>query len=245
MPRRRTGRFVLEALFLAGAAAAVTVAELRPAAVIALMAVAWLVVALTEWASWLDEPHYGRGLPPRFYVPQVALPPSRPVEQHRYPPIAPPDDQATFEESVTGWAAALEEWPVLDASLADEETQIALPDYEPESESPTRIVLPPVSGEHVDEDEPTDEDVAGPGAELLEPEQESVGDVEPVVHALVAAPRIAVTAVHHIDPLASVARRRFLFRRGSEEHVVEVPDGPPEGRRLPASVTGRTGARRT
>ena len=75
MPRRNVRRFVLEVLFLAGVAAALTVADLRPAAVIGLMAAAWVVVALLEWAAWLGEPHYGRGLPPRYYVPQVALPP--------------------------------------------------------------------------------------------------------------------------------------------------------------------------
>ena len=83
MQRRGLRRFVLEVLFLAGVAAALTVADLRPAAVIALMAVALVVVWLFEWASWLDQPHYGRGLPPRYYVPHVALPPPRPVEQYR------------------------------------------------------------------------------------------------------------------------------------------------------------------
>ena len=69
MPRHSVRRFLLEVLFLAGVAAALTFAELRPAAVIALMAIAWVVVALLEWTAWLDEPHYGRGLPPRYYVP--------------------------------------------------------------------------------------------------------------------------------------------------------------------------------
>jgi hypothetical protein len=98
MQRRGLRRFVLEVLFLAGVAAALTVADLRTAAVIALMAVALVVVWLFEWASWLDQPHYGRGLPPRYYVPHVALPPPRPVEQYRgggYP-VLEPDDAPTF-----------------------------------------------------------------------------------------------------------------------------------------------------
>ena len=80
MPRHSARRFLLEVLFLAGVAAALAFAELRPAAIIALMAVAWVVVALLEWTAWLDEPHYGRGLPPRYYVPHVALPPPVAVE---------------------------------------------------------------------------------------------------------------------------------------------------------------------
>ena len=75
MGRRGFRRFVLEVLFLAGVAAALTVADLRPAAVIVLMVIAWVIVVLLEWTAWLDEPHYGRGLPPRYYVPHVALPP--------------------------------------------------------------------------------------------------------------------------------------------------------------------------
>ena len=45
------------------------------------MLVGWLVVALYEWATTRELPHYGRGLPPRYYVPQVSLPPPRPLEQ--------------------------------------------------------------------------------------------------------------------------------------------------------------------
>ena len=141
MRRRGLRRFILELVFLAGVAAAVTVAELRPAGVIAVMALAWIVVALLEWTAWLDEPHYGRGLPPRYYVPQVALPPSRAVEQGgaRYPvaprPVARPpvrrpepdlDDAPTFERPAAEWTAEIEEWPVLDTS-ASEETMIAIP----------------------------------------------------------------------------------------------------------------------
>ncbi len=112
MPRRRSGRFVLEALFLAGVAAAATVADLRPAGVIVLMALAWVIVALLEWTAWLDEPHYGRGLPPRYYVPQVALPPPRAVEQFApYPLILEPGEETTFVTAVSEWATALEDWP--------------------------------------------------------------------------------------------------------------------------------------
>src|SRR5215469_8379024 len=102
MPRHSARRFLLEVLFLAGVAAALTYADLRPAAIIALMAVAWAVVALLEWTAWLDEPHYGRGLPPRYYVPHVALPPPVGVDQ-RQPAYPILDDEPTFVASTQEW----------------------------------------------------------------------------------------------------------------------------------------------
>ena len=71
MPKHSARRFLLEVLFLAGVAAALTYAELRPAAVIALMAIAWVVVALLEWTAWL-----GRA-PLRTRAPAAVLRPAR------------------------------------------------------------------------------------------------------------------------------------------------------------------------
>src|SRR5436190_379823 len=42
------------------------------------MALGWLLMALAEWAAWRGRPHYGSGLPPRYYIPQVSLPPPQP-----------------------------------------------------------------------------------------------------------------------------------------------------------------------
>lgn len=47
----RTPRLLLEAIFLIGCAAALAVAELDPIAIAAVMAGAWLLVALIEWAA--------------------------------------------------------------------------------------------------------------------------------------------------------------------------------------------------
>jgi hypothetical protein len=258
VPRRRSGRFVLEALFLAGVAAAVTVAQLRPAGVIVLMALAWVIVALLEWTAWLDEPHYGRGLPPRFYVPQVALPPPRAVEQlGRYPVILEPDDDTTFETAVTEWAAGLDEWPVLDLSPADEETQIAIPDEGFDERIEFDRVLDPGPGLEPEWEPPVEDAAAGEPAaaepalidEVLafaEPEPladrpERDREPEPARQRLAPVERVAATAVHHIDPLTPSVRRR-LFRRALDAAVVEVPDGPPPDRRLPgrAAATTRT-----
>ena len=82
MPRRRSGRFVLEALFLAAVATALTIAELRPAAVIALMALAWVIVAVARMGkAWLDEPHYDLRAAAAVLMPPGALPPPRAIEQ--------------------------------------------------------------------------------------------------------------------------------------------------------------------
>ncbi len=188
MRRRGLRRFILELVFLAGVAAAVTVAELRPAGVIVLMALAWIVVALLEWTAWLDQPHYGRGLPPRYYVPQVALPPSRAVEQGgaRYPvaprpvvrppvrrPESDPDDAPTFDRTAAEWEAEVGEWPLLDTS-ASEETMISVPSGV-DADAPSAIVpLPPVLGleetvEHRFELEEQPAPVAEPEREGIDP----------------------------------------------------------------------------
>src|SRR5262249_4580455 len=135
----------LEVLFLAGVAAALTVAQLRPAAVVVLMVLAWVIVALLEWTAWIDEPHYGRGLPPRYYVPHVALPPPRAAEQRvgAYPAVPVRlEDERTFVASTTEWAAGPEHWPVLDTALADAETAIASP-RTVDDEGITIVPLPP------------------------------------------------------------------------------------------------------
>ena len=56
-PRRlgRATRLVLEAVFLAVVAVGVWYAQLGTAAIFALMAVAWIVVAVIEWVSWRRE----------------------------------------------------------------------------------------------------------------------------------------------------------------------------------------------
>lgn len=248
MRRRGLRRFILELVFLAGVAAAVTVAELRPAGVIAVMALAWIVVALLEWTAWLDEPHYGRGLPPRYYVPQVALPPSRAVEQGgaQYPvaprPVVRPpvrrpepdlDDAPTFERPAAEWTAEIEEWPVLDTS-ASEETMIAIPGAV-DDDAPSAIVpLPPVLGaeetvEHRFELEEEPPPVAEPGHEGIDPL---------VVAAAAAAPLIAGTPISAPEPSVpeSVPARPVI--RAPLPAPVRV-DAPTQHRLDPLASSGR------
>jgi hypothetical protein len=124
-------RFVLEVAFLGGLAALATVARMRPEAVVAVMVFGWVVVALAEWSSWLDRPHFGRGLPPRFYVPQVSLPPPQPIEQLalRLPSGGRrAEDEETWIAASATWSTAFDDWPVLDLDRLGEDTVIARPD---------------------------------------------------------------------------------------------------------------------
>ena len=81
MPDHRGSRFALEVLFLLALAVGLTLAELQPLEIGGIMLLGWLIVAALEWAAWRDEPHYGSGLPPRYYLPRVELPPPKPLEQ--------------------------------------------------------------------------------------------------------------------------------------------------------------------
>lgn len=258
MPKHSARRFLLEVIFLAGVAAALTYADLRPAAVVALMAIAWVVVVLLEWTAWLDEPHYGRGLPPRYYVPHVALPPPRAVEQgeEAYPVLPAYDDEPTFVASTQEWAAGLAEWPELDTSGAGEETVVPLPPPIPEVEETVaaELVLPEEDEERVPDEPRVVEAVeaAAIAAAVVEPEpvpapaRERVRRPSPEQASVLVAPaRVSGTALHHAEPPASTSRRRFRLRRGGDEAApVEVVDGPPPDRVLPSRVLEETAKKR-
>src|SRR3954447_12606605 len=117
MRERRALRFVVEAIFLGLLATALVVADLEPLQIAGVMLLGWVVVALYEWAATRELPHYGRGLPPRYYVPQVALPPARQLEQLRPQarsgyPAADLDDQATWIASPAMRAELAADWPI-------------------------------------------------------------------------------------------------------------------------------------
>src|SRR6476620_6828762 len=112
MTDRRGSRFLLEVLFLLGLTVALTLANLRPLEIAGVMLVGWVIVALLEWVAWRDEPHYGSGLPPRYYVPQVSLPPAQVLEpvSAGYPETR--DEAPTWIASPALRAEMLGEWPV-------------------------------------------------------------------------------------------------------------------------------------
>jgi hypothetical protein len=262
VPRHSARRFLLEVLFLAGVAAALTYADLRPAAIIGLMAAAWVVVALLEWTAWLDEPHYGRGLPPRYYVPHVALPPPVGVDQHEpaYPVLRPAEDEPTFVASTQEWGIGVADWPEVEATGPAEDTVVHAPPSLADDEGVTMVPLPPPMPEIEetieadvlvpDEEEDTEDEgapmvevieVSAVAAVVVEPERRPRAPAPPV--ELDMPPRVSGTALHRVDPLLVSRRRRFFSRGGDEGPVVEVRDGPPPDRKLPSRVLEESGRR--
>lgn len=254
MPRRRISRLFFEVLFLVAVAAVVTTAHMRPLAVIVLMLLAWLVVALFEWTAWLDQPHYGSGLPPRYYVPQIALPPARPVEQHPYPGHHRVEDEQTWIVSPEDWAAALDEWPVLDSSPAGEDTEIAVagvetepePEYPPEIQhTAARSDTPLVDdGAPVDDGGPVDDtsvvEAVSDATSVSIPAHEAEAASQPPPDRsapLVELPHVVAAGVarHHVDPLEPARRDRLRWARARADGggVIELPDRPPADRALP------------
>jgi hypothetical protein len=247
---RRAFRFLLEALFLVALAIALAFAELRPLAILGVMALGWLLVAIGEWAVWRNEPHFGRGLPPRYHIPQVSLPPRRPLEQigSGYPAAVQRDDAPTWIAPAALRAELLADWPVA-APGEDEDTETDL-DLEPELEpapNPAPVVAegvvslvevvqdgpePAVGLEPVPvvEAEPAHEPVPSNGpmpAPLAESAPES--ELPPADADLPAlSEEIAVTtARHHLDPLEEPAKRRLWRRAADSRAAVEVPARPP------------------
>jgi hypothetical protein len=226
--KRGAWRFAFEVLFLAAVAAALTLAEVRPVVVVGVMALGWFIAVLFEWAARVGEPRFGRGLPPRYYVPQVALPPAYPVDQA--PTVSPDtdehDEDLTWIVSPAGWGEVLEDWPVLDSGAAGEETEIAAPDAtteDPEDELPpvvdseltSELDLSPlpdlaVSGEEATApeealDEDADAEIVAPADRPIAPapavsSEEDVGArVEAEPDVRAAAPEVA-TAQAATDP---------------------------------------------
>src|SRR5439155_25892857 len=108
----RGSRFAFEALFLVALAVGLALADVRPLVIVGVMALGWLLVAAIEWAAWRGEPHYGSGLPPRYYVPRVSLPPAQPLEQVRVGyPEAQREEAPTWIASAAVRAEVLGEWP--------------------------------------------------------------------------------------------------------------------------------------
>ncbi|MFL5954951.1 MAG: hypothetical protein ACJ76I_12690 [Gaiellaceae bacterium] len=229
MSDRRGSRFVLEVLFLLALAVALTLTDLRPVEIAGVMLVGWVVVALFEWAAWRDEPHYGSGLPPRYYVPQVSLPPAQPLEQVAagYPEAR--DEAPTWIASAALREEMLGDWP------------IAAP-AEPPVSPPQPPSMPTPEPDPVGDPDPwtIQELPAAPLGELepddaAAPEPQEVADAEPQpVLEVVLTQSVHAIARYSLDPLAEPAPRR-RFGRGTivEAPAVEVPSRPQGPRPLP------------
>ncbi len=209
MPERRGFRFALEVVFLAALAAALSFAQLRPLAVAGFMLLGWLLVALLEWVTWRGEAHYGRGLPPRYYVPRVSLPQPLPLEQawQGYPaPEHHDDDAPTWVASPALRAELLGGWPVARVTV---EVEPAVPEELAPEFDPIQLLAPRF--------EQSDEEPARP-----------IGSA--------GGYRVA-TAVrlerHRIDPLHELERSRLPWRRRGDDEAETVPvPARPEGLRV-------------
>jgi len=212
MPDRRGSRFVLEALFLVGLAVAVTLAKLDALEIAGVMLLGWLVVAVLEWAAWRGEPHYGSGLPPRYYVPNVNLPPAQPLEPVRVGyPEAHRDEAPTWIASAALREEVLGEWP---------------------HATPLPVELPPEA----------EEDQAGTDGKAWDPvalpavvRDDSGTEAGPAVErtATGSVPGRGV-ARYSLDPLGDPPPRRRFGRGGTEApQSVDVPARPGGARALP------------
>ena len=168
MTERRGSRFVLEVLFLLALTVALTLANLAPLEIAGIMLIGWVIVAVLEWVAWREEPHFGSGLPPRYYVPQVSLPPAQPLEPvpAGYPEAR--DEAPTWIASPFLRAEMLGEWPVAAPPASEtpgpEEAEL---DADPWTRAEELPVAP--LGELDPEPEPEPEPAPQPVAAVVEP----------------------------------------------------------------------------
>jgi len=231
MSERRAPRLILEVAFLAALAAALTFADLDTYQVAGVMLLGWLLVVVFEWGALRAWPHFGSGSPSRWHSPQVQLPPPRALEQFSagYPAAEAASDAPTWIAS----PAMLAEWPVADVeSDAERAVEEQTDEHDPFEEE----LVVAEAGEETQAEELEFDD---------EPEEEEVAaEPEP------AEPRRRVEARptrtgdrmarHRIDPLAVTRPRGRRIGRRAETVVgdLDVPDGPPRRRLLPAQARG-------
>ena len=111
MPRGSGVRFGLEAVFLIAVAVAAGIAALDPIWIVAVMAIAWVLVALSEWAAWRERPRFDArrshyAWPPPTPVPPLELAPAPPpIELAPIPvdptPILPPEPEPSLAAATT------------------------------------------------------------------------------------------------------------------------------------------------
>jgi hypothetical protein len=192
----RGTRFVSEVLFLVALAAVLAIATVRPLIIVSVMAAGWALVAAVEWAVWRAQPHYGSGLPPRYYVPRINLPPPQALEQVRAGyPESHRDEAPTWIASAALRAEVLGEWP-------------SAPEAPPPEQ---RTVTPPP----VIEAEPPADAAPEPAPVRLPP---------PIrLEFLPGMPRARYSFEPLAEP---TPKRRFGRRRGEDEPELEVPARP-------------------
>jgi hypothetical protein len=228
MSERRAPRLIIELAFLVALSAAVTFADLQTYEIAGVMLLGWVLVAVFEWGALRGRPHYGSGSPPRWYIPQLTLPPPRPLEQFSsgYPAADAANDAPTWIAS----PAMLADWPVQDVepnaeSPLDEQTHV---------HDALEVELAIAVAEQTQQALPVELD------EDAEPGASDDPEPKPRPSAAPRAPRVARPARHRIDPLAAAVPKGRRFARRGEAAVddAEVPDGPPRTRLLPTQASG-------
>lgn len=227
MSGRHGLRFLLEVVFLGALAVVVAAGRLGTPTIVGVMALGWLIVAAAEWVSWRGEPHFGSGLPPRYLVPRVRLPPPQPLEQVRPGFADPRRDEA----------------PTWIASAALRAELLGGPRPAPEPAGAWPFAAPARATER---SEPVVDEAAVP-VRLPEPRADLEPPAPPPAQAP-APPRAPLPAVpsagpvrlarYRFDPLGDPpARRRRLGRRREEETgVIEVPAFPAGPRPAPGAA---------
>jgi hypothetical protein len=218
---RRAPRFAVEVLFLSALAAALTFVDLRPIAIAGLMLLGWALVAIFEWGAVRSRAHYGSGLPPRWFVPKISLPPPRPLEQvgSGYPAPETVGDAPTWIAS----PAMLADWPVSESESPDgEQTHV---------HDVLEVELALAVAEK------SREEVAGA---VVEPVQDAELPSEVAVEPVPVGAGPARMARHRIDPLDEPApkARRFGRRPDADVAYAEVPARPEGSRSLPSRSRG-------
>jgi hypothetical protein len=230
----RGWRFALEVVFLVALAVVLGVADVAPLVIVAIMVAGWVLVALLEWAAWREEPHWGSGSPPHYYVPPAEVPPRRAVDlryEQGYPAQQREVESPTWIATPEMRKAALGEWPV------------AAPAPEPEPAPEPVPVAAAVVEEPVVEDAPLEEALVREAAAVVtledapvaaeeEPAQETNGTDpwEAYPHESLAAG--ARPSRHRIDPLVETAGGRWPWQRRNGDDGpdgVEFPTRPRHG----------------
>ncbi len=233
MPDGRGWRFALEVAFLVALAAVLGVAHVGTTIIVLVMLAGWLLVALLEWAAWREEPHWGSGSPPRYYVPPAAIPPRHPVDQsfggQGYPAQREPE-APTWIATPEMRAAALGDWP---APAADAEERVdhaaAVPAGQPPAPEVVQAENAAVAG-----GEPLEEALLHEASTSLGIEESAVpvsgragNGADP--WEVQSFPGEPVTesrrSTHRIDPLVETEGRR-PWRRGGNGPAAEFPARP-------------------
>jgi hypothetical protein len=232
VPDRRGSRFLLEVLFLLALAVGLTLADLAPLEIAGVMLIGWVIVAALEWAAWRGEPHYGSGLPPRYYVPRLNLPPPQPLDQVAAGyPEAVRDEAPTWiasaalrEEMLGGWPVASTPEPELEQVEVVDVVEVVVEPVREQARDPWLVAGLPEA--------PVGELASEPAT--APPKADPQPAPKPSLDVALAR-SVQHVARYSLDPLADPpARRRFARGTGEAPPSVEVPARPVGTRALPS-----------